>query len=56
MLASSSRAIYPVEFVVTRDKEKLRELSKCKVGSAAMLADADAAIIVIGDTENPTHG
>lgn len=56
LLASSSRAIYPVEFVVTRDKEKLRELSKCKVSSAAMLADADAAIIVIGDTENPTRG
>lgn len=51
LLAPSSRAIYPVEFVVTGDKEKLRELSQCKVGSAAMLADADAAIVVIGDTE-----
>lgn len=49
LLAPSSRAIYPVEFVVTRDKDTLKKLSECKVGSAAMLNDADAAVIVIGD-------
>lgn len=51
LLAPSSRAIYPVEFVVTREKYVLKKLSECKVGSAALLAGADAAIIVIGNTE-----
>lgn len=50
LLAPSSRAIYPVEFVVARDKALLQKLSECKQGSAAMLADADAAIVVVGDT------
>lgn len=49
LLAPSSRAIYPVEFVVTKDKTALNRLSECKPGSATMLADADAAVIVIGD-------
>lgn len=50
LLAPSSRAIYPVELVAVRDKEMLRGLSECKAAGAAMLKNADAAIIVIGDT------
>ena len=51
LLAPSSRAIYPVEFVVVKDKGALIALSACKVGSAAMLSGADAAVVVIGNTE-----
>ena len=50
LLAPSSRAIYPAEFVVTRDKAMLGMLAECKAGSAAMLRDADAAVVVTGDT------
>ena len=50
LLAPSSRAIYPVELVAVRDKEMLRRLSECKAAGAAMLKNADAAIVVIGDT------
>ena len=50
LLAPSSRAIYPVELVAVRDKEMLRGLSECKAAGAAMLKDADAAIVVVGDT------
>lgn len=49
LLAPSSRAIYPVEFVVVREKDKLAKLSQCKVGSAELLRGANAAIVVIGD-------
>lgn len=50
LLAPSSRAIYPVELVAVRDKEMLRKLSECKAAGAAMLNNADAAIVVVGDT------
>ena len=50
LLAPSSRAIYPVELVAVRDKEMLRRLSECKAAGAAMLKDADTAIVVVGDT------
>lgn len=50
LLAPSSRAIYPVELVAVRDKEMLRGLSECKAAGAAMLKNADAAIVVVGDT------
>ena len=50
LLAPSSRAIYPVGLVAVRDKEMLRKLSECKAAGAAMLKDADAAIVVVGDT------
>ena len=50
LLAPSSRAIYPVELVAVRDKEMLSKLSECKAAGAAMLKNADAAIVVIGDT------
>ena len=50
LLAPSSRAIYPVELIAVRDKERLCKLSECKAAGAAMLKNADAAIVVIGDT------
>ena len=50
LLAPSSRAIYPVELVAVRDKEMLSKFSECKAAGAAMLKDADAAIVVVGDT------
>ncbi len=50
LLAPSSRAIYPVELVAVRDKEMLSKLSECKAAGAAMLKDADAAIVVVCDT------
>ena len=50
VFAPSSRAIYPVAREVVRDKEMLRKLSECKASGAAMLKNADAAIVVIGDT------
>lgn len=37
-------------FLLVRNKEMLEKLSHCRVGSAKMLAGADAAIVVLGDT------
>lgn len=51
LLAPSSRGLYPVEFILVRDKKTLARLSKCKSGGAFMLRCADAAIVVIGDAE-----
>lgn len=50
LLAPSGRGIYPVELVPVQDKNVLTELSRSKAGGAAMLKDAGAAIVVIGDT------
>lgn len=50
LLAPSGRGIYPAEFVLVKDKSRLAVLSKSKAGGAAMLKDAGAAIVVIGDT------
>lgn len=49
LLAPSSRGIYPVEFVVVRDKNALERLSESKAGGATMLKNAGAAVVVIGD-------
>ena len=37
--------------IVVRDKEMLLKLSECRAGAAKMLANAAAAIVVIGDSE-----
>ena len=50
LLAPSSRANYNVELVAVRDKEMLSKLSECKAAGAAMLKNADAAIVVAGDS------
>lgn len=49
LLAPSSRGIYPVEFVIVRDKNSLERLTESKAGGAAMLKNAGAAVVVIGD-------
>ena len=41
----------PWHFVVVRDKENLKYLSDCRVGSAKMLENADCAIVVLGDQD-----
>lgn len=51
LLAPSGRNRKPWEFVVVREKETLEKLSKCRDHGAAMLANADAAIIVVADPE-----
>jgi len=50
--SASSRAIRPWDLIVVRDKDKLIEMSGCRLkGSSRMLAGADAAIVVVGDEE-----
>ena len=50
LLAPSGKNIKPWEFVVVKDKETLKKLSVCRPGGAAMLKDADAVIVVFGNT------
>lgn len=50
--SASSRAIRPWDLIVVRDKDKLIEMSGCRLkGSSRMLAGADAAIVVVGDED-----
>ena len=50
--SASSRAIRPWDLIVVRDKDKLIEMSGCRLkGYSRMLAGADAAIVVVGDEE-----
>ncbi len=51
LLAPSSRAFYPAEFIVVRDKEMLSCLAMTKAGGSAMLKGAGAAVVVIGDSK-----
>lgn len=51
LLSPSSRGRQPWEFIVVRDRDTLSRLAECRVGSARMLAGADAAIVVIADEE-----
>ena len=52
LTAASGRAIRPWDLIVVRDRDKLIEMSGCRLqGSSRMLAGADAAIIVVGDEE-----
>lgn len=51
LLSASGRARRPWEFIVVRDKETLKKMSECRVGSAKMLEGADTAIVVIADPE-----
>ncbi len=47
LVSASSRSIRPWEMIVVKNKETLQKMSDCRVGSAKMLAGADAAIVVI---------
>lgn len=49
LLSPTSRGKQSAEFIVVRDKEMLERLSECREGSAKMLAEADCAIVVIGN-------
>ena len=51
LLSFSGRNLKPWEFVVVRDKEVLQKLSQSRKAGAGMLADADCAIVVLGDTQ-----
>ncbi len=46
LLSQSSRGRRPWELIVVRDREVLEKLSHCRDHGAAMLADADCAILV----------
>lgn len=50
LLSASSRSIHPWELIVVRNKELLKQMSECRIGSAKMLSGADAAIVVVADT------
>lgn len=48
--SASGSAIRPWELIVVRDRQKLIDMSGCRLrGSSRMLAGADAAIIVVAD-------
>ncbi len=51
MLAPSSRNGHAGEMILVRDKEVLKALADIKPGSAAMIAGADCAVVVIGNRE-----
>ncbi len=50
--APSSWGGHPVEFIVIRDRETMKELARCKAMGAGPLAHGDAAIVPIIDRRN----
>lgn len=50
LLAPSSRNHRPLDFVVVKNRDKLKELSKAKRAGGSHLADCDAAIVVLADS------
>ncbi len=51
LLSASGRGIKPWEMIVVKNKDTLKKMSECRVGSAKMLDGADAAIVVIANTD-----
>lgn len=49
LLAPSSWGKHPVEFVVVRNKEMIKQISRCKRMGAGPLPTADVAIVVMVD-------
>ena len=49
LLAESGRNIRPWEFIVVNDKELLKQMADCRIGSVSMLKSCDCAIAVVGD-------
>lgn len=49
LAAPSGRAKRPWEFVVIRDRDMLERMAECRTAGAAMLKEAAAAIVVLGD-------
>lgn len=50
LLSPSGKGACPWELIVVRDKGVLAQMSECRIGAARMLANADAAIVVLGDS------
>ena len=50
LLAPTGRNLHPAELIVVREKEMLERLSHAKTGGSALIASADAALVVVGDT------
>ncbi|MBR4162434.1 MAG: nitroreductase family protein [Solobacterium sp.] len=50
--APSSWGGHPIEFIIIRDKDKLKELARCKKMGAGPLAYSDVAIVPIIDKRN----
>lgn len=50
LLAPTGRNLHPAEVIVVRERGMLETLSRSKTGGSALLANADAALVVIGDT------
>lgn len=51
LLSASGRKRRPWELVIVRDRNTLSKLAECRDSGAAMLAGADAAIVVLGNPE-----
>lgn len=51
LLAPSSRGQKPCQFAVVRSREMLTQLSRAKAAGAGMLAECDAAIVVMADAQ-----
>ena len=51
LASAASKNRIPWEFVVVQQKETLRELAKCRTGSAKMLEKAGCAVVVFANTE-----
>ena len=52
MYAPSSWGGHPIEFIVIRDKNTLKELARCKAMGAGPLVYSDVAIVVLTDKRN----
>lgn len=50
LLSASSRGKRPWEFIVVKNKDTLVKMAECRIGSAQMLKEANAAIVVIADS------
>ena len=51
LLAPTSRNRKPCEFYLVKNKDTLKKLATAKATGAGMLANADAAIVVFGDSQ-----
>lgn len=51
LLSPTGRNKKPVEFIIIRDKEMLLKLSNTRTHGSQLIAGADAAIVVVGDSE-----
>ncbi|MCI9682259.1 MAG: nitroreductase [Lachnospiraceae bacterium] len=51
LLSASGKAIRPWEFIVVRNKETLKSMSRCRAAGSQMLEAADCAVVVLGDEE-----